>query len=340
MIEAGLLSRRGASAIVPWAVAAVVWMAGPVWAEDAPVADPYARIAEANRAFAEGRFDQALGGYDSAAEVLGDVHSLDYNRAAAFYKLGDYAKAAELFARAALSENPDLSRRARFGWGNCDYAEALSKLQPADAQADPQVGQSQDMQGAIDRLQSAQRHYRDALSAEGPLPADHPADRDARGNIERAEGLIEAIQQMMQQQQQQQQGGDQDQDSQNDEQQKDQQQQDKQQQKDGEQQQQNEQQESDPDQQQQEQQQGQQEQEQDPQQEDQAQQSQAQQDQDDSQKPDAEQKPQPDEMRENGDISQDEIEAILQSVRDKEKQRREEKRRRLQARRQPVAEDW
>ncbi len=69
-------------------------------------ADPYERIAEASAAFNEGRFDDALSAYQSAAGALGDSNALDYNRAAAKYKLGDYTGAAELFGRTAVIDNP------------------------------------------------------------------------------------------------------------------------------------------------------------------------------------------------------------------------------------------
>jgi len=263
----------------------------------------------ANAAFERGRYDQALKGYQSAAKTLGESPELDYNRAAAQYKLGRHDEAANLFAKAALSPEPALSRRARFNWGNCDYAATLDALQSAA----PDAGQMPDLAAAVERLESAVRHYRDALAAGGDDPSDQSVDRAARANTERAQRLIEMIKEQQQQQEQQQQ-----EQQQQDQQQDDQQEQDDQQQ-----------QQDQPDEQQENQQ-------QDDQQQDQQQQAGEQQDeqQDEQQE---QQQPQPDQQRQ---MTPEEVEAVLQEVRDREQQRRDEKMRRVRAQRVPVVRDW
>ncbi|MCH7813582.1 MAG: hypothetical protein IID40_06130 [Planctomycetes bacterium] len=279
-------------------------------------------VAAANEAFAGERFDEALAGYEEAASELGDSAELDYNRAAALYKLGRNEVAANLFAKAAMSDQPDLRRRAKFNWGNCDYATVLEALK----QAAPDTGQQPDLPKAIEKLGSAMRHYRDALRTEGETPAKAAVDRASRGNIERARRMIDTIQEMMEQQEQQQnQDQDQDQDQENQEQ--DQSQQDDQQD-----------QQQDPSQ-QDENQEGEQ---QEEQQQDQQQENQEQGDEQqpsEQQEPEAQEQPQPDPDPQR-EMTPQEADALLQAVRDKEKQRREKKMRKLRARRVPVIRDW
>ena len=311
-------------AVEPSAISGVLLIllvaAVPLRASDT---DPYEAIATANAAFADGRFDEALSTYEAAAEVLGDTHALDYNRAAAQYKLGNYSQAAELFARAAMARDGQLSRRSRFAWGNCDYASALAGLQPAD----PQAGQPPDLEGGLGKLASAIRHYRDALAVGGGLPADDPDDRAARENIERAQQLIEAIQEFMQQQQQQQQDQ---QSEQQDEQQKS---------GDQEQEQQDQDQDQEQDQQEEQQDQRQQGEEQD-QQEEQQDQQQAAEPQPDQDEQQGRQQDAAEQQMQERRMTPEEVEALLQAVRDKEQKRREEKLLRMRARRVPVTRDW
>ena len=136
--------------------------------------DAYETVMAANQAFAEGRYEEALVGYEAAAETLGDSPELDYNRAAAQYKLGQHEPAANLLAKAALSPNPGLSRRARFNWGNCDYASALAELTPVLPSPTPgaggvvpPAGGQPDLEKATGKLDSAIRHYRRALETGG-----------------------------------------------------------------------------------------------------------------------------------------------------------------------------
>lgn len=292
--------------------------------------DPYDAVITANEAFAAGRYEEALGKYEAAVKTLGDSPELDYNRAAAHYKLEQYEPAANLLAKAALSPDLDLGRRARFNWGNCDYASALAELSPvlpsappggssgapgpgpslpgAGVAAPPAAAQP-DSQKAMDKLQSAIRHYRGALDTGGDTASEHPTDRAARENIERAQRLIDLLEEMKQQQEQQQQQQDQ---------------------------QQNQDQQSPDDQQQQE--------EQDQQQEQQQDKDQQQPEQQDQQPPDQsqdnqDQQPRPEEQQDQ-EMTPQEAEAVLQAVRDNEKQRREEKARRIRRQRVPVIEDW
>ncbi len=302
--------------------------------------DPYVAARDAQLAFDEGQFDAALKGYEAAAGSLGESQVLDYNRAAALYKLGDYKAAAELLSRAALSAEADMGLRSQFAWGNCDYSSALSKI----PEGDPAQAKPEDNQAAIELLQSATRHYRDALAAESALSADHPADRATRGNIERASRLIRRIEEVMEQQQSEQQSKQQDDQDQEDQQDKKKQQEQEQDQQQGDQEQEDQQeksdqeQESDSDEQESEQSESEQDSKQDPSDE---QKNEQQQDpsQDQQQQQDDMQQAKADQAQEQ-ELSQEQLESILQSVRDKEKRRRDEKRKMMRARRVPVLRDW
>jgi len=302
-------------------VVATVWFLGEPAA--AQQVDAYAEVTAGAEAFAAGRYDEALQAYEAAAEVLGDTPELEYNRAAAEYKLGRYDQAAERFARAALTPDRELSGRARFGWGNCQYARVLAELEAAQAAHMASGGQGQpapqpDLPGAIKRLNSAISHYRDSLGSAAATEAGDATHRAARENIERAQRLSNLIEQMLEQQQQQQpQQGDESQQEQNDQQ--DQQQQGRQQ-------------EDEQQPQQQDEKQGQQENEQPRNQQEQEQQEGQQQDRE-------EQQPQAGEPQER-QMTEEELEAVLQAVRDREKKRREETARRVRARQEPVARDW
>lgn len=274
-------------------------------------------VDEANRLLDEGEFAEALAAYERAAEMRPGSPELAYNRGVAHYRLGDYAQAAELFQRALTPQDPALDARARFNMGNCGYATALQQRQ-----VDPGA--------AIEALQEAIGHYRDALDLA-------PDDRDARANIERSQRLIEKLRELQQQQQQQQ--GDEQSESQ-DEQQEEQQ---EQQQGDQQQEQQGQQQNQQQDQSQDEQSQGEQDEQQAAQEEQQEQPQDEQQQQQQQQGGDQQQgeqtQPQPAQMTPQ-ELSREEAERLLQAIRDKERQRREARARREQATGVPVERDW
>ena len=165
-----------------------------------------------------------------------------YNLGIAYYRNGELQQAANQFRKVIGSQNDSVAARARFNLGNAFYAQALTKLAPADADATPPDATGQgpavtpapagqpnfkpDVEGGLKLLRSAITQYRTALRIDAN-------DTDARANIELAQSLIDQIdqQQQDQQQQDQQQQDQQQQDQQQqDQQQQDQQQQDQQQQ--------------------------------------------------------------------------------------------------------------
>ena len=274
---------------------------------------------EIRAAIARARASMASEDWANAAAAWSEVERLDPTSAAAIHNLGvaryregDPQAAADAFERAARLGDADLAARSMYNEGTARYAAALEALGQDTEAADPKA-----MQETIERVKRSLEHFKDALDAD-------QENRDARINAELASRLIRRLQEVQQQQQQQDQ-------QQQDQQQQDQQQQDQQQQ----------------DQQQQDQQQ-QDQQQQDQQQQDQQQQDQQQQDQPDSE-PEGESEATPsspetsEKAKEDTEprMTREEAERLLQSVRDKERQRRRAQAEAEELRpRKPVERDW
>jgi hypothetical protein len=332
----------------------------------------------ARNALTADQFPEAMAAYTVATDRLPQDQRIQYNLGIAAYRAGDLETAARAFERSADSPNPELTAAALFNRGNVSYRQALDSVQAA--QSEQQIQSAE--QGApdpttlddpIQALETAISHYRDAITTE-------PGNRDARRNAELAWRLKKALQEQQEQQEQEQDQEQQDQEQQDQEQQdqeqqdqeqqdqeqqdqeqQDQEQQDQEQQdqeqQDQEQQDQEQQDQEQQDQEQQDQEQQDQEQQdqeqQDQEQQDQEQQDQEQQDQEqqDQEQQDQEQQDQEQESAKPGEgksknarMSEQQAEALLQMIRDKEKGRRaelEEREARAAARRyRPVEKDW
>jgi Ca-activated chloride channel family protein len=313
------------------------------WAVPRPVAE---RIAEGNAAYARGEYDAALEAYRAAAPECPECPELAYNEGLVRYRQRDFIKARELFNNALTTRDLHLEARAKFNLGNVAYSEALEKLNT--------------LPEAIRLAEEAIDRYRDAVELLKDLDQDDAQVQqdlaDARANIETVALLVkDLLDKQKQQQEQQQSESDQSCDNPSqDQQQGDQQQQDQQEQQDenasssedqqqqGEQEQSEQEQEqqqqegnsSEEQQQQQEQQQGQQDQQQAA---DQQQQQQAQQNEQQSAEQAAAAHAAAGEQRE---LTAEEVQRMLQSVRDKEAQRREQRARKMRVVTVPVERDW
>ncbi|GAA4472249.1 hypothetical protein [Novipirellula rosea] len=106
-----------------------------------------------------------------------------YNEAVQQYAAGETARASETLQQLSGSDHDEIAARSRYNLGNVRYAEALKQLEQEGNDGIKVVGM----------LQEAIKHYRGAL-------AIHPADQDARANIELAMRLISQIQQQQQNQ--------------------------------------------------------------------------------------------------------------------------------------------
>ena len=125
-----------------------------------------------------------------------------YNLGIAYYRNGELQQAANQFRKVIGSQNDSVAARARFNLGNAFYAQALTKLAPADADATPPDATGQgpaatpapagqpnfkpDVEGGLKLLRSAITQYRTALRIDAN-------DTDARANIELAQSLIDQI---------------------------------------------------------------------------------------------------------------------------------------------------
>ncbi|MBY0276688.1 VWA domain-containing protein [Candidatus Binatia bacterium] len=179
----------------------------------APTSVRAASVREAQRLYADGKYDQALAEYRAA---IGDKSTpqLDFNMGAAAYKAGQYGDAATAFARALGSDDPRLQEQGFYNLGNAQFrvGEKTRESQPQQTM--------QAWQQAIDAYESA-------------LKVD-PQDADARYNRDFVKHALEELQKQ-QQQKQDQKNDQQKQDQKKDEQQQQKQQQDQQQKQDGEQ---------------------------------------------------------------------------------------------------------
>ena len=335
-------------------------MSGAAPQAEGPDPRPPATVAERRSLIESANAAMEAQDWSSAAEAWGRLQAIDpnlpdaaYNRGVARYRAGDFTGAAESFQQAARLGDADLAARAMYNEGTARYAEALKTLEAGDTATPPagtDAATADPLKDAIERVGRSLDHFRDAIDAD-------PASLDARANAELAHRLLRRLQQVQEQQQQQQGDGDQQQQPQ----QGDGDQQQQPQQGDGDQQQQPQQ--GDGDQQQQDQQ-GDGDQQQQPQQGDGDQQ---QQDQPETQASDQEGDEKGEEKPSQGDdapstpqdasgagastdadaeespsrMSRDAAERLLQSVRDKERQRRRAKAREAErGPRAPVERDW
>jgi hypothetical protein len=235
-----------------------------------------------------------------------------YNEGVAQFRAGELERARELFAFAAARGNAATAARSMYNRGTTRYAEAFKTMQGGETA--PATPQSDTQQQTMAALEEALRELKDAARAD-------PTNTDARANAELTHRVLKDLKQKQDQQKQDQQKQDQ---QKQDQQKQDQQKQDQQKQ----------------DQQKQDQQ------KQDQQQQDQQKQDQQQQDQQkqDQQKQDQQKQDQPQQQsqaaKEQKPMSKQEVERLLQKIRDRERQRMLEKVARERARTQPAPKDW
>ncbi|QDU56927.1 prolipoprotein diacylglyceryl transferase [Aeoliella mucimassa] len=143
------------------------------------VAKQAAELNQANKLLADGDLAGAMAGYEKLQELGPPSPVLKYNYGLAHYKQGDIAAAAEQFESVAAADDDRLAANARFNLGNCDYVTGLQMAE-------------KDRSIAIERLQSAIRHYRSALEIDS-------TDDDTRANIELAARMIDRLREQQEQ---------------------------------------------------------------------------------------------------------------------------------------------
>ena len=254
--------------------------------------------------------DELIANRATKAETL-------FNLGVERYRMGDLEAARTLFSAAATRGSASVAARAMYNRGTTRYVESLpADASPTASRAAPGAGTPSQSTEVLER---ALQELKDAIRAD-------PTNRDARANAELAYRRLKELKQEQQQQDQQQQDQQQQGQQQQDQQQQDQQQQNQQQQ---DQQQQNQQQQ---DQQQQDQQQ------QDQQQQDQQQQNQQQQD----QQQQGQQQQAANERAEQAKkpLTRQQVERLLQKIREREKARLTERARRERGKTAPADRDW
>lgn len=150
-------------------------------------------ISDGNAHFEAGRFNEARDVYASTPEPTEPIVLADllHNRAAAEFKLGNYAAARDIWVRAASLLDAAYEAKANYNLGNCSYHEALELLESSQAPptADPS-GTAQPPQVPTEQiltlLGKAIDRYRDAIRID-------PTLIDARANMELADQLRKKI---------------------------------------------------------------------------------------------------------------------------------------------------
>jgi hypothetical protein len=151
--------------------------------EAASAVTPRELIEQGVRDYAAGRYAEAGGAFEQAAEIAGDEYRAEilHNRAAVAFKQGDLAQARDLWVRALPLKDAAFEGQARYNLGTVDYAEALSVLE------------SEQPQGALELLDRAIQQFRDAVRLD-------PGLSDARANLELAVQLKKQLKEAMQEQ--------------------------------------------------------------------------------------------------------------------------------------------
>jgi len=145
-----------------------------LWGTAAFGESPRSLVAQGNRLYRAGEYDQAMEAYGRASVDDPESPIIAFNEGNVFFREGDYQKAAERYEAAALAtKDLDLEARCRYNQGNV-------------ALADAQRRRDGDPQKAIEKYQEAFSLYRDALR----LRQEYP---DAAHNLEVARILMKHL---------------------------------------------------------------------------------------------------------------------------------------------------
>jgi Ca-activated chloride channel homolog len=164
--------RAGRSGVLRSGAIVVLAASLAAWAKE-PDASARVYVEQGGQAFARGDYAGAAEAYAKAQETDPDSAEVAYNLGVAYYKQGELAKAKKFFSTALNTRDVELEARSKFNLGNVAYRQGLAKRSSAPE--------------AVQLLQTAIAHYRDALDVRSE-------DEDARVNIELAQRLIQDLQ--------------------------------------------------------------------------------------------------------------------------------------------------
>ncbi len=172
-------------------------------------------VREAKKAgcfYQEGKYDEALAGYDKALLIKPNDPGLHYNRAATLYRKGDFQSAGEAFLQSLAAGDERMEKKSVYNAGNSRYrmGETAEKADPGSA---------------LKNYTEAVQYYRRAMEWV-------PEDNDAKYNYEFTMKKIQDLEQQEEEEKKDQQQKEEEEDQQQEkEQKKDQQKEDQDQQK-------------------------------------------------------------------------------------------------------------
>jgi Ca-activated chloride channel family protein len=170
-------------------------------ANELPKRTPQQEIQIAKQAASRESWAEAAAALARAQEGQGKVDSLlAYDQAVAAYRAGDLTQAAAAFERALNSGDPEIAAAAAYNLGNTNYQLAMA---PVESEGDSKKQLDQ----AADRFAQALEQYRHAIE-------QNSLDRDARANGELAWQKLQEVLQEQERQEQQEQEQEQEQDQQ------------------------------------------------------------------------------------------------------------------------------
>jgi tetratricopeptide (TPR) repeat protein len=174
--------------------------------------DPHQPLRDANKLYAEGKYEDAAAGYNAALVDHPDSAELHFNLGDATYKQGKYDEAVKTFQQVETTGDPQVASRVAYNVGNATFRQGQ-----ALEQTDPQK--------ALGLYAEALASYRRALGLT-------PDDEDSKFNHELVTRRIAELKKRLEEQKQEQDQQKQDQPNQDQQQNQDQQKQDQQQNQD------------------------------------------------------------------------------------------------------------
>ena len=143
-----------------------------LWAKGLALS-PSNGINEANRLYAQGKYDEAVETYQKAADADAKNSLARYDLGTALYKKGDFDRSVKYLQESLSAKEPDLRLKARYNLGNALYQSGMAQEQ-------------QNVDGAIASLQKSLDNFDDVIKADAK-------DADARYNRDIVQKELERL---------------------------------------------------------------------------------------------------------------------------------------------------